>query len=57
MPVFRSRFHTGLNDVIEHQHPYAVSKDGQRFLIPVKRNPPADAPITIWNWKALLRDR
>jgi dipeptidyl aminopeptidase/acylaminoacyl peptidase len=46
-------FQTGLNEAIDHTHPYAVLRDGQRFLMPVRRNPPGFAPITVlWNWPA-----
>ena len=37
-------------------HPYAVAKDGQRFLIPIPREAPGSMPITvILNWPAKLR--
>ena len=36
-------------------HPYAVAKDGQRFLIPVPREAPGSMPITVvLNWPATL---
>jgi eukaryotic-like serine/threonine-protein kinase len=41
--------------LITHNRPYAVTKDGQRFLVP---RPLPDAPITVvLNWPAMLRDR
>jgi hypothetical protein len=60
-PAFRAHvpqllFQTGLTEAIEHMHPYVVLKNGQRFLMPVKRVPPAHAPVTVvWNWPALGR--
>ena len=51
-PLFR----TGLNEGIEHGHPFVVIRTGQRFLMPVKRETPSHAPITVvWNWEALER--
>jgi serine/threonine protein kinase len=45
-----------LCEAIEHQHPHVVLKNGQRFLMPVKRVPPSHAPVTVvWNWPALGR--
>jgi len=36
-------------------HPYAVSRDGQRFLIPVILNQPGATPLTVVvNWPARL---
>ena len=38
-------------------HPYAVSRDGQRFLVPVILNHPGATPITVvLNWMARLRE-
>ena len=38
--------------------PYAVTRDGQRFLVPVALTPPGGTPITVvLNWPAMLRDR
>jgi hypothetical protein len=38
-------------------HPYAVAKDGQRFLIPIPREASGSMPITvILNWPAKLRE-
>ena len=39
-------------------HPYVVSRNGQRFLIPVLLNPPGTTPITmVLNWTADLPRR
>jgi Tol biopolymer transport system component len=47
-------FQTGLVEVISHSHPYVVLRNGRQFLMPVRRNPPGDAPISVvWNWPAL----
>ena len=49
-PLFR----TGLTHAGSF-HPYAVAKDGQRFLIPVAHETPGAMPITVvWNWPATL---
>ena len=46
-------FETGL--LPTRNHPYAVSGDGQRLLIPVTINPPGPTPVTvILNWPATL---
>jgi Tol biopolymer transport system component len=48
-------FQTGLVSVANN-HPYVVTRDGQRFLIPVVLNPPGATPITVvLNWPAKLR--
>ena len=39
-------FSTGLGSTT-HNLPYAVTADGQRFLVPVKVDPPGAAPITV----------
>jgi hypothetical protein len=47
-------FDTGLRNARTF-HPYGVTKDGQRFLIPVGRASLGSAPITIvLNWPATL---
>jgi serine/threonine protein kinase/Tol biopolymer transport system component len=47
-------FRTGLTEA-GNFHPYAVAKDGQRFLIPVRREAPGSTPITVvLNWPATL---
>ena len=47
-------FQTGLT-AVNHNNPYDVATNGQRFLIPVSREPPGARPITIvTNWTARL---
>ena len=47
-------FQTGLT-AVNHNNPYDVATNGQRFLIPVSREPPGTRPITIvTNWTARL---
>jgi eukaryotic-like serine/threonine-protein kinase len=47
-------FQTGLTSANTY-HPYAVGKDGQRFLIPIEREDSGSTPITIvLNWPANL---
>ena len=47
-------FQTGLT-AVNHNNPYDVATNGQRFLIPVSREPPGARPITfVTNWTARL---
>jgi Tol biopolymer transport system component len=52
--VPQALFHTGFTSL--ETNGYDAAKDGQRFLIPVRLNPPGSAPITVvLNWPATLR--
>ena len=60
----RELFDSGYIDVIHlggQYHPYAVSSDGERFLIPRPENAPdntAPAPINVVvNWTATLNQK
>ncbi len=47
-------FQTGLTNPSTF-HPYAVARDGQRFLMPVAREPTGAVPITVvLHWPALI---
>jgi eukaryotic-like serine/threonine-protein kinase len=49
-PLFQTGLWLGVNN-----HPYDVTKDGQRFLIPVVSQPPGQQPLTVvTNWMARL---
>ena len=53
--VPRPLFKTSLLGIANNK-PYVVTRDGQRFLVPVAVNPPGAAPLTIvLNWPAKLR--
>ena len=52
--VIEERFPTELQET-PNRHPYAVTKDGQKFLMPVPRVSPSTIPIFVWtNWTARL---
>jgi len=51
LPLFSARLEGGLN-AVHASHQYAVSPDGQRFLINLPTEPAVTSPITlIMNWK------
>ena len=55
--VPRVLFNTALT-AIGNNHPYAVARAGQRFLIPVVLNPPGATPVSVvFNWPARLRKK
>lgn len=52
-PLFKTAFAAA-----PHNRPYVVSRDGQRFLLPIPLQSPEPSPLTvIINWPARLRQQ
>jgi len=51
LSLFPARLEDGVT-LVTASHQYAVSSDGQRFLINMRTEPPVSSPVTlILNWK------